>query len=33
MMTAMVMKLFTIGLNEVKKFIPKLWGHGAGAVP
>ncbi len=26
MMTAMVMKLFTIGMNEVKKFVPKLWG-------
>ena len=26
MMTAMVMKLLTVGLDEVRKFVPKLWG-------
>ena len=26
MVAVMVMKLFAIGWNEVKKFVPKLWG-------
>lgn len=26
MMAAMVTKLLSIGLNEVRKFVPKLWG-------